>query len=149
MKYGEYVTEQMKNKLQEDGKVATGELINSLEPYVEEEDDKVFLYVDVKPYGRYVDEGRKPGKWPPRKAIREWIKQKGIRPRNKQTEEQTTFLIQRSIGIRGIKASPFLDIWDMYVNELEEIIAEAAAEDVVEVLDEFIKDFNKNNSIEL
>ena len=142
--YGDDIVELMKQKLQQDRKVATGELINTMDSYVEEEDGKAFLYVDVASYGRYVDEGRKPNsKWPPVKAIRDWVKIKGIRPRNNQTEEQTIFLIRRAIGIRGIPAAPFLDIWDLHINELEELIEDAAVEDFSSIIHNYIDKFNK------
>ena len=148
MKYGVYITELMKQKLQQDGKVATGNLINEIKPYTETEEDKEFLYVDIPRYGVYVDRGRKPNsKMPPVKKIREWVSIKGIRPINNMSLDQTAFLIARSIGIRGIKASPFIDIFFNNVDELNDLIEESAVEDMENVINEYIKEFNKNNSI--
>ena len=97
-------------------KRATGTLYNSVKyklvqtpsgPYVE------FLYVD---YGEYVEQGRRPnGKFPWPKGdpspITKWIKQKGIRGRDKQgrfiTDKSLTYLISRSIAKKGIKPFPF------------------------------------------
>lgn len=143
--YGDDIVELMKQRLQQGRKIASGNLINEMNSYVEEEDDKAFLYVDIPSYARYVDEGRKPNsKWPPKKPIDDWMTQKGIRARN-MTKDQLSFLIRRKIGIRGIAAFPFLDIWDMHVEELEELIEDAAIEDVEKVINEYIKDFNKKN----
>ena len=62
--YGDEIIELMKQRLQQGRKVATGNLINDMESYVEEEDNKAFLYLDIPSYARYVDEGRKPNsKW--------------------------------------------------------------------------------------
>jgi hypothetical protein len=140
----------MKDELVRKKKVATGNLANEIESYVEEEDDRAFLYLDVPSYGKFIDSGRKPGsKYPPVKSIRDWIKVKGIKPnksRGVRTEEQLIFLIRRAIGIRGIDPVPFLDIWDIHTDELEELIEDAAAEDVEDVINAFVKDFNKNNN---
>lgn len=51
-------------------------------------------------YIYYLQHGRKPGKRPPRKAIREWIDDKGIEP-DGITKDQLAFLIQRKIGNSG------------------------------------------------
>jgi len=146
-KYGDTIVELMKDFLVRNKRVATGKLVNEMKSYVEEEDDKAFLYVDVANYGKYVDSGRKPNsKWPPVKSIRDWIKVKGIKPNKpKMTQEQLAFVMARSIGIRGVPAVPFLDIWDNHYEELEEIIEDAAAEDLEDAINDFVKEFNKNN----
>lgn len=146
IKYGDTIVELMKDYLVSNRKVATGNLVNEIKSYVEEEDDRAFLYIDMPNYGRYVDSGRKPNsKMPPIKSIRDWINIKGIKPNRKMTQNQLAYLIARSIGIRGIKAVPFLDIWETHYNELEEIIENAAAEDLEAAIDDFVKEFNKNN----
>jgi len=146
IKYGDTIVELMKDDLVRNKKVATGNLVNEMKSYVEEEDDRAFLYVDIPSYGRYVDSGRKPNsKMPPIKSIRDWIKVRGIRPNKKMTQDQLAFVMARSIGIKGIPAVPFLDIWELHYNELEDIIAEAAAEDLEEVINNFVDEYNKNN----
>lgn len=143
LNYGDEIVELMKQRLQQGRKVASGDLINEMNSYVEEEDEKAFLYLDIPSYARYVDEGRKPNsKMPPEQPILEWMTQKSII--SKKSEKQTAFAIRKMIGIRGIKSFPFLDIWDLHVEELEELIEDAAVEDLEEAIDEYIKDFNKN-----
>jgi len=146
IKYGDTIVELMKDELVKNKKVATGNLVNEMKSYVEEEDDRAFLYIDMPSYGRYVDSGRKPNsKMPPIKSIRDWINIKGIRPNKKMTQDQLAFVMAKSIGIKGVPAVPFLDIWELHYNELEDIIAEAAAEDLEENINDFVKEFNKNN----
>jgi len=146
IKYGDTIVELMKDELVKNKKVATGNLVNEMKSYVEEEDDRAFLYIDMPSYGRYVDRGRKPNsKMPPIKSIRDWINIKGIRPNKKMTQDQLAFVMAKSIGIKGVPAVPFLDIWELHYNELEDIIAEAAAEDLEENINDFVKEFNKNN----
>lgn len=144
-RYGDEIVELMKNELQRHGKVATGELINTMKSYTEQEDDKQYLYVDFKDYGVYVDSGRRPGqKRPPLQAIREWIDVRGINPQG-ITKDQLSFLIQRKIGIRGIDPSPFIYLFTEHIDELNDMIADSSREDLEETINEYIKEFNRNN----
>ena len=144
-RYGDDIVELMKQKLQQDRKNATGNLINSLNAYTEQEGDNKFLYVEMAEYGQYVDSGRRPGsRWPPRQPIRKWISDRGIRPKQGMSMEQLTFLIQRKIGVRGIQAAPFIDIFYDHTDELNDLIEESAREDLEEAINEFVKDYNKN-----
>jgi hypothetical protein len=144
-KYGDVVVEKMKDELQRHGKVATGELINTMSSYTEMEDDKQYLYIDYKKYGDYVDSGRDPGKKPPpRKHIREWIDVRGIRPQG-ISKDSLAFLIQRKIAIKGIEAAPFLYLFWDYIDDLNDVIADSAREDVENNINDYIIDFNKNN----
>lgn len=52
------------------------------------------------PYAKDVHDGRKPGKWPPIKAIAAWAKRKGI--------DAPPFVIARAIARKGTKAQPYL-----------------------------------------
>ena len=51
-------------------------------------------------YIYYIEKGRKPGKRPPRSAIRQWIDDKGITP-DGISKDSLAFLIQRKIGEEG------------------------------------------------
>lgn len=52
------------------------------------------------PYGRFVEEGRRPGKMPPVEELRGWARRHGI-------PEQGVYALARAIGKRGTKAQPF------------------------------------------
>lgn len=57
--------------------------------------------VEVGPstqYGLFVEVGRRPGKQPPIRAIEPWARRHGAVP----------FLVARAIGLRGVKARPYL-----------------------------------------
>jgi hypothetical protein len=143
IKYGDYITNIMKDELVSNKKVATGNLVNDMRTYVEEEDDKAFLYLDVPSYGKFVQSGRKPNsKFPPDKPIRGWVRDKGIAKADKKANDSFIYLLRRAIGIRGIEPLPFMDIWNLHTDELEEIIEDAAEEDVLEAVKDFVKDFN-------
>lgn len=67
---------------------------------------------EVKPhvdYARYVEEGIGPGGSPPLSAMRQWIKAKGITPRNPNiSEADLPYVIARHIAINGTPAQPYL-----------------------------------------
>ena len=58
-------------------------------------------------YAYYVEFGRKAGKWPPARFIRQWILDKHIES-DPDYVDNLTFLIQRSIGQKGKRPQPFL-----------------------------------------
>lgn len=60
-------------------------------------------------YSRYVEEGTGPGGWVPDKTMEDWLKVKGIRPRDPDMSmEQLVFLIQTHIFYKGTPAQPYL-----------------------------------------
>jgi hypothetical protein len=97
----EYIAELTKQLISAD-KVASGNLINSLDYEVLETVDGLILRILSDEYLKWVDEGRRPGKRPPQKAILKWVKMRNIVIK-KQKPEQTAFIIARSIGKKGIK----------------------------------------------
>jgi hypothetical protein len=97
----EYVAE-LTRQLVNDDKVATGNLINSLDYEVLQVANGLILQILADDYLTFVDKGRKPGKRPPQKAIQKWVENRGIKIKG-QSSKQTGFLIARSIGKKGIK----------------------------------------------
>lgn len=83
-------------ELRREGKDATGALLNSLAFEVREEAQQIKFFILANDYLKYVDKGRKPGKYPPIKAIAKWVEVKGISP-------EAVFPIARSIFKFGIK----------------------------------------------
>lgn len=64
------------------------------------------IRLNLKPYWKWIEEGRKPGKMPPINSIINWIRKKNIPIRN--TLKQTAFVIARSIGKKGIKGKFYM-----------------------------------------
>lgn len=59
-------------------------------------------------YKRYVEEGTGPGGWVPDKTMEDWIKVKGIQPRDPEMSmEQLVYLIQTKIFYQGTPAQPY------------------------------------------
>lgn len=74
---------------------ATGQLANSISYRV----NNGVLQITGAPYLPYVLYGRKPGKGPPRKAIEQWIDEKGIVA--ELSRQSLAYLIQRKIATEG------------------------------------------------
>jgi hypothetical protein len=52
-------------------------------------------------YIYYLENGRKPGKRPPKDVIRKWIDDKGIVPRDNISKDSLAYLIARKMGEEG------------------------------------------------
>lgn len=57
-------------------------------------------------HARYIEEGRKPGRMPPPKALEGWVR-RVVKPPAKAVRG-VAFVIARAIGERGIEPRPFL-----------------------------------------
>ena len=113
------VAETYKSLLLRDGKNATGELISSIKPMTPELVNGAFeCSLSLAPHWKYVENGRKAGKFPPIDNILDWVKSKPqlARPnrldRKEITPKQLAFLVARKIATKGIQPG----------NQLEEAI---------------------------
>ena len=104
------VAETYKSLLLRDGKNATGELISSIHPMTPELVDGTFeCSLSLAPHWKYVENGRRPGKFPPIDNILEWVKAKPqlTRPnrldRKELAPKQLAFLVARKIATKGIQ----------------------------------------------
>ena len=104
------VAETYRGLLLRDGKNATGELISSIRPMTPELIDGTFeCSLSLAPHWKYVENGRRPGKFPPVDNILEWVKAKPqlVRPNRLDRKEisprQLAFLVARKIATKGIQ----------------------------------------------
>ena len=104
------VAETYKSLLLRDGKNATGELISSIRPMTPELVDGTFeCSLSLAPHWKYVENGRRPGKFPPIDNILDWVKAKPqlVRPnrldRKEISPKQLAFLVARKIATSGIQ----------------------------------------------
>jgi hypothetical protein len=102
-KFGLNVVNSMKQELQKKKGNNTGRLLNSINFKFKASIDKILIQFVSEDYGKYVDEGRKPGKYPPISKIKEWTKSKGL-------PEKAAFPIAKNIFKFGIKQKPFLGV---------------------------------------
>jgi len=87
--------------LKKEGKVASSALINSISYKLKEQAGLIQYQLIANDYLQYVDEGRKPGSYPPIRAIADWVRVKGI-------SKDAIFPIARSIFKFGIKPTNVL-----------------------------------------
>lgn len=134
--FGKYLVEEYKDQLILNDVNASDELYNSVVYSVSQNKNVFEVKLELADYWKYVENGRKAGKWPPISAIEKWIEIKPVLPRPMDngklpTTQQLAFLISRKIGLEGIAPRPLLqksvdNIWNVF----EEYIAEAFAKDL-------------------
>lgn len=108
--FAQQVVDLQKNFLISNGKVASGDLVNSIGYEYKETQRGFSIDFLADDYYVFVEEGRRAGApFPPLKPIAKWIKERKIRPRDGVTTEQLTYLIARAISKKGISPTPFIE----------------------------------------
>ena len=115
-------------------RIASGDLLNNIEYEITRGDFTYTIYVKMKDYWYFVENGRKAGKMPPIDNILSWIRVKPVLPRPNAkgklpTPQQLAFLIARKIGEEGTEGTQDLrkatdTIWDTFEDRLYEAIDE-------------------------
>lgn len=133
--YGVAVRNLYQDRLILHDRIATGELLNSVEVHVDYDGQAYEVKLDLADYWRYVEMDTEPH-WPPPSAILKWIQAKPVLPRPMKngklpTPQQLAFLIGRKIAVFGTKGQPDLtdSVEDMN-KAFRERIAVALAHDV-------------------
>jgi hypothetical protein len=81
-------------------------------------------------YITYVDEGRKPGRYAPTSALKQWIKAKGIAT-DEAKVSSIAFAINNKIKRQGIKARPILNaVFDQKLPLYDKIIDDVLNKDL-------------------
>lgn len=121
-----------KDNLLADGRVATGELIDSIHAEVVTADRIVAVDLHLADYWKYVEFGTAPH-WPPPGALLRWIEAKPVIPRPDArgripTPQQLDYLIRRKISQVGTEGKPTLattveELNGQYLPLLEDAIA--------------------------
>lgn len=111
--YAEKAEELYKRKLTDKEINASYKLLNSVETTVKRNDDEFIVSINLEPYWYYVENGRKPGRFPPVDKILEWVRIKPVIPYSDSrgrlpTEEQLAFLISRKISEQGTEGKHIL-----------------------------------------
>jgi hypothetical protein len=105
-KFGDQAIKEMITRLTNQGHIDTGALRDSLAFIITKTTDGVKITFSAKNYAVYVDKGRKPGKFPPRLSIENWVKRK-LKITEPSKLKQVTFLVRRKIALKGIAPSNF------------------------------------------
>ena len=130
------------DKLIKDNRIASGELLNSVEYIIEKDSRSISVSLQLEDYWIYAEEGRGPGKFPPLNKIREWISIKPVQavPDEKTgklpTENQLAFLIGRKIAQEGFEGGHYLaESQEEVLVEFEDRLSEAVGKDVGRYID--------------
>jgi hypothetical protein len=121
-------------------RVATGELVKSVQYKLDFKDKEFIIYLELEDYYKYVENGTKPH-FPPVNAILNWIKAKPVLPTpingKLPTPNQLAYLIGRKISEVGTEGSHDLEKSSKTISEeYEELILEALEKDINEDLDQ-------------
>lgn len=131
--FGKFLVEEYKDMLILNDVNASDVLYNSVKFNVENNGKTFEVQITLEDYWKYVENGRKAGKWPPINAIQKWVEIKPVLPRpmangKLPTTRQLAFLIARKIGLEGITPRPLLqqsvnEVWEVMKEHLEEALA--------------------------
>lgn len=98
-----FVAEQIKREIEDQGHKATGELINSVEVDISVQGDKIVGVVRLNDYAKYLNEKQQPH-YPPFSVIYDWAK---VVRRDLNDKEQRSFAwaVVNKIGKEGMPTS--------------------------------------------
>lgn len=130
------VQERYKDAVRSGGSNASGLFINSIQSKVTIRGNTYLVTLNLEDYWKYLEYGRKPGRFPPVDKIRQWIRIKPIIALPSETgklptQNQLAYLIGRKIATKGIPAKHYLqNTMDEVIAEFEQRIIAAFDEDV-------------------
>ena len=124
-------------------KVASGTLARSVQVVTKQSQDVTVLQVLMEEYGQWVQSGRMAGKgFVPVGSLMRWIKQRGLKGRDKKgrymTDKSFAYAIQTNIKKFGIRPSNFLDVSiEKIMNDprIVELIGDATYEDLINTIE--------------
>lgn len=141
--FGNALSEQYKEKLTEDDRIASGRLISSVNSKVVVDNNTFIVELNLEEWWKFIEFGTKPH-MPPVNKILEWVKVKQILPTpmangKLPTEQQLAWMIAKKIDRVGTEGTPNLnETIDETVMDYEHIIEEALDQDVMECFDELL-----------
>lgn len=143
--FGEEYIEEMAAILRKQDKIASGDLIRSLDTRVLKTGfgTSYTLKILAEEYLKYVESGRKPNsKAPPIEPIKKWTRDKGI-------PEGLAYPIAKSIGIKGIKPVDVIaKAFDTVTKSIEyRRLEEGVSDWVDDLISERLKGLSKNKNI--
>ena len=158
--YGDQIVTRIREKIIENGSLASGDLYNSISYDVQSDSGIVSLNIYANDYFPFVDQGRLPGKRPPIDNILSWVKVRGLRPKPgsgipekskglPRADRSLAFLIARKIGLDGIKPTNMLgdtldEISDPLTSDINDLIVEAITEILGSQWEELAQSINSN-----
>jgi hypothetical protein len=117
-------TETLKRNLINKKKVASGNLVKSLDYRVSKVMNEPFIEIISNEYLQWVDKGRRPGKYPPIRPLANWARIKGI-------DAKAVFPIARNIFKFGIKPTNVIQATDRQMErQIDSSLAQSIADNM-------------------
>lgn len=133
---GEELKKNLVQELRRNKVIASGDLLKSIQFEVKQTPNGAVVSLDGNEYITYVDKGRKPGKYAPISALKQWIKAKGIAV-DEAKVSSLAFAINNKIKRQGIKARPVLErAFNQNLPLYDKIIDDALNKDLDKYLNE-------------
>lgn len=145
--FGEELKQLLKENIQAEGGIATGEMLNSIDYEVNQETGELVLYLLSTDYFKWWDQGTT-SHWVPKEPILKWIEAKPITPYpdangKLPTVEQLSFLIRRKIAGESPTGKPggtpshgrLKAVADLLADTYAEKIGAAIIQDFIEAED--------------
>lgn len=119
--YAQEVRNRYQDRLIQDDRIASGDLLNSVEYQVVRNGMTYEVQLRLEDYWKYVEYGTKPH-FPPMDKILEWIRVKPVLPRPNDngdlpTPQQLAYLIARSISLHGTEGTEDLEETLLDINQ--------------------------------
>jgi len=125
--------ELIKRKIMDKDKIASGNLLASINTTVEIDGNVYTVYLNSLKYLKFLETGTKPH-WPPSEPILQWVKDKRLPTReltgdkSLPTEKQLAYFVRRKISKEGteknfIIAETIEELNEIYLPRLEEALA--------------------------
>lgn len=153
--YGQRAEAYYRERLANEGRNASHTLSESVHYKLRQDGNTFEVSLDLAKYWYWVEEGRKPGKFPPPDKILEWVRVKPIVPLSTmprvRTENSLAYLIGRKIARKGIPASHALrEAVRRTDNELLDKITAALSADLMQRINYVVAEsFAKNSHSEI
>lgn len=141
---GNQISEQYKNNLKSKDINSSNQLTNSITIDVQRLGHQFNVVLNLEDYWKYIEYGRKPGRFPNISKLIEWIKKKPVLPHKNEngklpTQQQLAYIIGKHISENGIKPKNILENTINKLNNIEDILLTAISIDVENYLTETIK----------
>lgn len=147
--YADAFQELFKRKIKDGDSFATGDLYNSIKTFMRVNGETYSVEMSLLDYWIWIDRGRSKGaKYPPINKLEDWIKVKGIVPRQDikpvPTTKQLAFLIARKIHEEGIEPKPyyketFEELWLDFEERIKEAIDLDSEEIALVIMKEYVE----------
>lgn len=126
--FAQQYVDALKQNLISKGKLASGNLVKSLDYRVSKVMNELVIEIIANEYLQWVDAGRRPGTYPPIRAIANWARIKGI-------SQSAVFPIARNIFKFGIKPTRVIQTVD---RQMQRQVNSSLAQEIANNMETFV-----------